>query len=98
MENRFFSGFVRIQDKRGHEVATCGPYRYVRHPAYVGSVMMTCTPPLVLGSLWAFIPTAFAVGLMVLRTVLEDRTLRQELDGYRHYAERVRYRMMPGIW
>ena len=96
--NKFFSSFVRIQEERGHHVVTSGPYRYVRHPGHVGSIMMTCTPPLILGSLWAFIPTGLAICLMVLRTVLEDRTLREELDGYKDYAERVRYRLLPAIW
>lgn len=96
--NPFFSGVVRIQEERGHSVATTGPYRYVRHPGYVAlAVYSVATAPL-LGSLWALFPAGLMVGIVVVRTALEDRTLRAELDGYRDYAERVRYRLIPGLW
>jgi protein-S-isoprenylcysteine O-methyltransferase Ste14 len=96
--NVFFSGGVRIQMERGHTVATGGPYRYVRHPGYVGYIISWLATSLALGSLWGLIPAGLMMGLMVVRTALEDRTLLEELDGYKEYAQRVRYRLLPGIW
>lgn len=96
--NRFFATTVRIQTERGHKVVDFGPYRRVRHPGYVGMILFSCFAPLALGSWWAFIPAGISAGLFVLRTALEDRTLRSELPGYAEYARRVRYRLVPGIW
>jgi protein-S-isoprenylcysteine O-methyltransferase Ste14 len=96
--NPFFSALVRIQEDRGHRVITSGPYRFVRHPAYLGWITTTLTSALVLGSLWALIPAACAAAVLVVRTILEDRTLVEELDGYGEYANQVRYRLLPGIW
>lgn len=96
--NPFFSAVVRIQGERGHSVVTSGPYRYMRHPGYAGGAMTSLTIPLLLGSLWALIPAALAVCIYVIRTTLEDQTLQEELEGYRGYALRVRYRLLPGVW
>jgi protein-S-isoprenylcysteine O-methyltransferase Ste14 len=96
--NPFFSTTVRIQDDRGHAVATGGPYRFVRHPGYVGAILFTLVVPVMLGSPWALIPAGLAALLYVVRTALEDRTLHEELPGYTEYAQRVRYRLLPGIW
>ncbi|MBN1639899.1 MAG: isoprenylcysteine carboxylmethyltransferase family protein [Anaerolineae bacterium] len=96
--NRFFSTMVRIQDERGHTVATAGPYRYVRHPGYVGYVVAEWGTALGLGSLWALIPVGLGTIAIVVRTALEDRTLRHELAGYAAYAARVRWRLVPGVW
>ena len=96
--NAFFSMIVSIQKDRGHTVVTDGPYRYVRHPGYAGSILFTIATPLVLGSLWAFIPCGLAAALFVVRTALEDRTLQEELPGYKEYAQQTRYRLLPGIW
>jgi protein-S-isoprenylcysteine O-methyltransferase Ste14 len=96
--NAFFSQTVRIQDDRGHTVATGGPYRYVRHPGYAGEVVFNLVTPVLLGSLWTFIPSVLMVLAFVARTALEDRTLQEELDGYKEYAQRVRYRLLPSIW
>jgi protein-S-isoprenylcysteine O-methyltransferase Ste14 len=96
--NAFFAQTVRIQEERGHTVATGGPYRYVRHPGYVGSILSQVATPLILGSVWAFIPAGLAALLFVVRTALEDKTLVEELDGYKDYAARVRYRLLPGVW
>jgi protein-S-isoprenylcysteine O-methyltransferase Ste14 len=96
--NAFFSQTVRIQKERGHTVATGGPYRYVRHPGYAGSILFQVATPLILGSVWALIPAGLTVCLTIVRTVLEDRTLLEELDGYKEYAGRVRYRLLPGVW
>lgn len=96
--NRFFSSVVRIQTDRGHTVATGGPYRFVRHPGYVGGIASGLGAALLLGSWWALIPAGLLIGLIILRTALEDRTLQNELDGYKEYAGRVRYRLLPGVW
>jgi len=96
--NAFFSMVVRIQEDRGHSVTTGGPYRWVRHPGYVGTTVFELVTPILLGSLWALIPGVLVALLTVVRTGLEDRTLHEELDGYREYADRVRYRLLPGIW
>jgi len=96
--NPFFSMVYRIQKERGHTVATGGPYRFVRHPGYVGTILFELVTPVMLGSWWALIPGGLSALLIVIRTALEDRTLHEELDGYREYAQRVRYRLLPGIW
>jgi protein-S-isoprenylcysteine O-methyltransferase Ste14 len=96
--NKYFSTAVRIQMDRGHTVATSGPYRYVRHPGYVGFAVSFLGTTLALGSLWAIIPAGLIACLLVVRTALEDRTLQDELPGYRDYTQRVRYRLLPGIW
>jgi protein-S-isoprenylcysteine O-methyltransferase Ste14 len=96
--NRFFSGVVRIQHEREHKVVSRGPYRYVRHPGYLGSLVATLASPLVLGSLWALVPAGLTAVAIVVRTAMEDRVLQQELPGYRRYTRRVRYRLLPGVW
>ena len=96
--NRFFSAVVRIQSDRGHVVVSSGPYLFVRHPGYAGAILAFLAAPVMLGSLWAFIPSFASIFLTLARTVLEDNTLLRELDGYQEYAERVRFRLLPGIW
>lgn len=96
--NKYFSTLVSIQMDRSHTVATSGPYRHVRHPGYTGYIVSFLGASLALGSLWAIIPAGFIACLLVVRTVLEDRTLQDELPGYRDYAQRVRYRLLPDIW
>ena len=96
--NAFFAEGVRIQEERGHTVASGGPYRYVRHPGYVGAILGLFGAPLVLGSVRALIPAVGAAALYVLRTYLEDRTLTAELPGYREYTHQTRYRLLPGVW
>jgi len=98
IENRFFSGMVRIQTDRGHHVVSSGPYRWVRHPGYAGALLTYLVTPLFLDSVWAYLPVFFITGILFFRTALEDRTLQDELAGYREYARRVRYRLIPGIW
>jgi protein-S-isoprenylcysteine O-methyltransferase Ste14 len=95
--NRWFATVVRIQNDRGQEVYTSGPYRFVRHPGYLGGVLFMLATPLLLGSWLALIPQAVAAGLIVLRTYLEDRTLQAELPGYAEYARKVRHRLGP-LW
>lgn len=96
--NKFFSGVVRIQSDRGHHVVSNGPYAYVRHPGYLGGLMSLLATPFLLASYWGFLPAAVYMGVMLLRTALEDRTLQEELGGYREYSQRTRYRLIPGIW
>ena len=98
VENRFFSSMVRIQTDRGHVVCDSGPYRIVRHPGYAGNILPLPGIVLALGSVWTLIPAAMALVIAVIRTALEDRTLQEELPGYRDYARRVRYRLIPGIY
>ena len=97
-ENRFFYSVVLVQTDRGHVVCDSGPYRFVRHPAYAGSIFPLFGIVLALDSVWTLFPVAAATIITVLRTVLEDRTLKEELPGYRDYARRVRYRLLPGIF
>lgn len=98
IENRFFSGVVRIQTDRDHKVVTTGPYRFVRHPGYAGAFWTYLAIPILLDSLWALIPTVLLIGVLVLRTALEDRTLQEELQGYKEFTQKTRYRLFPGIW
>jgi len=98
VSNAFFYQTVRVQPERGHTVQTGGPYRYVRHPGYLGTLLFHVATPFLLGSLWACIPGGTAALLVVVRTALEDRTLQEELPGYTEYTRQVRYRLLPGIW
>jgi len=98
IENTFFSTAVRIQFDRGHTVCTRGPYRYVRHPGYLGMIIFYLATAIFLGTLWALIPGAITAVLFIVRTWLEDRTLFKKLPGYAEYAAGTRYRLIPGIW
>ncbi len=98
VKNRFFSGMVRIQEDRGHQVVSEGPYRWMRHPGYAGALLSYLSAPAILDSLWAYLPAGLLAVLLVLRTRLEDETLSDELDGYDHYTHTVRYRLFPGLW
>ena len=98
VSNKFFSTSVRIQMDRDHTVATGGPYQYVRHPGYVGYIVSLFATAVALGSLWALIPAGLTMCFFIVRTALEDETLQEELDDYRDYATRVRYRLLPGVW
>jgi len=97
-ENRFFSSVVRIQMDRGHVVCDSGPYEIVRHPGYAGNILALFGIVLALSSVWALIPAAVATIITVIRTALEDRTLQDELPGYRDYVRRVRYRLIPWMY
>jgi len=98
IENRFFSSVVRIQTDRGHVVCDTGPYRIMRHPGYAGNILPLLGIVLALGSVWTVIPAIVALVIAIVRTALEDRTLQEELPGYREYAQRVHYRLLPGIY
>ncbi len=98
IENRYFSGVVRIQTDRGHRVVSSGPYRWIRHPGYAGALLSYLATPILLEALTAFIPAVFLTALLVVRTALEDRVLQDRLAGYREYAMRVPHRLLPGVW
>ena len=97
-ENRFFTSVVRIQTDRGHAVCDTGPYRLVRHPGYAGNILAVFGIVLALSSAWTLIPATVALIIAVIRTVLEDRVLQDELPGYNDYAQRVRYRLIPWLY
>lgn len=96
--NDFFSSRVRIQTDRGQYVVQSGPYSFVRHPGYLGVMFWLPSLAVVLGSLWALIPAGLAMITMLIRTYLEDQMLKKELTGYVEYSQKVRYRLLPGVW
>lgn len=96
--NPYSSAAVEVQRERGHKPITTGPYRFVRHPMYVGAILWFISTPLALGSLITLIPATILALLIVLRTYLEDKTLHEELEGYAAYTQTVKYRLIPGIW
>jgi protein-S-isoprenylcysteine O-methyltransferase Ste14 len=96
--NRFFSSVVRIQADRGQTVCTDGPYRFIRHPGYLGGLIFNLATPLLLGSYWGLIPAIPLMIALVVRTYLEDKTLLEELTGYPDYARKVPFRLIPHIW
>ena len=96
--NAYFTAIIRIQTDRQHRVATGGPYRFVRHPGYVGTILTHLATPFLLGSAWALIPAILAVIVLVVRTGLEDKTLQAELPGYTEYTQKTPYRLIPGVW
>jgi protein-S-isoprenylcysteine O-methyltransferase Ste14 len=97
-ENRFFSSVARIQTDRKHVVCDSGPYKFVRHPGYVGNILPLPGIVLALGSIWAVIPAVFTTMIILIRTILEDDMLKKELPGYQDYTQRVHDRLFPGIF
>ncbi|NMO08225.1 methyltransferase family protein [Methanobacterium subterraneum] len=96
--NSYFSSVVRIQTDRGQTVCKDGPYRRVRHPGYLGSLIYSVATPLILGSFWGLIPVMISLALLIIRTQMEDKTLQNELEGYTEYTREVKYKILPGIW
>jgi protein-S-isoprenylcysteine O-methyltransferase Ste14 len=96
--NKFAEPSVRIQPDRGQEVVDTGPYAIVRHPLYAASIVLFVGMALATRSYWALVPVGFALLVIIVRIILEDRLLQDELAGYKEYASRVRYRLVPGIW
>jgi len=96
--NDYFSSVVRIQKDRGQKVIQEGPYKYIRHPGYVAAFFIAPSTALILGSLWALIPGILWNIAIIIRTYLEDKTLQKELEGYKEYTKKVKYRLIPGIW
>lgn len=97
-ENSFLSGAVRIQEERGHTVVSTGPYHYVRHPMYVGGILLFLSIPLLLGSWYGLLAILLFTPVFLVRAVLEERTLRKELPGYDAYMAQVKYRLIPHVW
>jgi protein-S-isoprenylcysteine O-methyltransferase Ste14 len=98
ISNKYFSTMVRIQNDRDHSVVTTGPYKYVRHPGYVGYIVFTLATPVSLGSIYGLLISGIASILFIIRTFLEDKTLRNELNGYLEYCNKVKYKLIPLIW
>jgi protein-S-isoprenylcysteine O-methyltransferase Ste14 len=96
--NKFYSRLVRIQTERGHHVVSDGPYKYIRHPGYTGIIIFMLTTALALNSLWTLTLSGALSLLLILRTALEDKTLQEELGGYKEYTQKVKYRLVPGLW
>lgn len=96
--NPFAIGSARIQAERNHHVVSAGPYRIVRHPMYSSSILFAVGAPLILGSLWALLLSPMVIGSFVYRCAKEDAMLHDELEGYREYAAKVRYRLVPLVW
>ena len=97
-QNKFFSSTVRIQTDREHIVCETGLYKIVRHPAYMGSIIQSLGFPLLFGSLWSIIPIGLLIILLITRTYLEDKTLKNELNGYLEYSTKTRYKIIPFVW
>jgi protein-S-isoprenylcysteine O-methyltransferase Ste14 len=97
-ENSFLSPAVRIQKERGHTVVSTGPYRYVRHPMYAATIILTVGTSLLLGSWYGLLFGLILVVGLALRAVQEERVLREELPGYDVYMSQVKYRLIPYIW
>jgi protein-S-isoprenylcysteine O-methyltransferase Ste14 len=98
IHNRFFDMTVRLQGERGQVVVSSGPYQYVRNPGYTGVVLMFLALPVALGTWFALIPGIIGIVVFVIRTSLEDQTLQAELPGYADFAQKTRYRLIPGVW
>jgi protein-S-isoprenylcysteine O-methyltransferase Ste14 len=96
--NRYFSSVARIQHDRGQVVVTRGPYRVVRHPSYAGAILAALALPIMLDAIWSLVPALVMVVALIIRTSLEDRMLREELEGYQSYTEETPYRLIPGVW
>jgi protein-S-isoprenylcysteine O-methyltransferase Ste14 len=96
--NSFASVTIRLQKERGQTVISSGPYAVVRHPMYAYMVPFMVGVPLLLGSLWGLLGVGVAMPLMAARALGEEALLMDGLPGYREYAAKVRFRLLPGIW
>ena len=97
-ENTYLSLVVKIDNARGHQVITTGPYALVRHPMYTAVIALLFAVPIALGSPYGLIPAAILTLLLLVRTYFEDRTLQAELPGYPEYIKQTKYRLIPGVW
>jgi protein-S-isoprenylcysteine O-methyltransferase Ste14 len=98
VSNKYFEGAVRIQKERDHRVVSTGPYAVIRHPGYAGMILFYASMPPGLGSFYGLVPVLFLAAVFIFRTHFEDEMLRNELEGYKEYAKKTRYRLLPGIW
>jgi protein-S-isoprenylcysteine O-methyltransferase Ste14 len=94
--NSYLSRVVEVE--AGQKVVSSGPYAIVRHPMYAGISLMYVATPVALGSFWALIPAIFIVPLLVARLRNEEQVLLRDLPGYAEYTQKVKYRLLPGIW
>jgi protein-S-isoprenylcysteine O-methyltransferase Ste14 len=96
--NSYAAPVVKLQAERGQRVVSTGPYGYVRHPMYAGTIPLLIGTPLLLGSWVGLVLSPILIAILALRAVMEERMLREKLEGYVDYAARVRYRLIPLIW
>lgn len=96
--NSFAAVTVRLQKERGQTVISTGPYGVVRHPMYAYAVLLMIGAPLLLGSLWGLLGLVLFIPLLAARALGEEAVLMDGLPGYREYAARVRFRLLPGVW
>lgn len=96
--NNHFEATVRIQKDIGHKVICSGPYKFVRHPGYLGGILYAVSVPMIFGSIYAYIPAILGIIIFLIRTGLEDSTLQKELEGYKDFTKQTKYRLFPGIW
>jgi protein-S-isoprenylcysteine O-methyltransferase Ste14 len=96
--NTFAASTLRVQQERGQTVISTGPYAVVRHPMYAHALLFMIGVPLLLGSLWGLAGLLLFIPLLALRTLNEETMLLNDLSGYREYAGKVRYRLLPGVW
>ena len=97
-ENSYLSPVVRIQTDREQAVVSTGPYQYVRHPMYAGFVLFMLGTTFLLGSWYGLLLGLILVTMAARRAVLEERMLREELQGYEAYMAQVKYRLIPHVW
>jgi protein-S-isoprenylcysteine O-methyltransferase Ste14 len=97
-ENTYLSRVIEIQKERGHKIITTGPYRIIRHPMYAGFSLYCLFHCLALGSLYSFIAAGFTLICLIIRTIFEDKMLHRQLEGYDEYAQKTKYKLIPGIW
>ena len=97
-ENTYLSRVIEIQEERGHKVITTGPYKIVRHPMYLAVIILYICHCLALGSLYSLIPCAGVIITIIFRIYYEDKKLHEQLEGYKEYAKKTRYKLIPGIW
>ena len=95
-ENTYASRVIEVA--KGQKVIDTGPYAIVRHPMYIGAIVMYVLSPLALGSWWAVLFALPIIPLLVVRILNEEKVLSQDLPGYVAYCQKVRYRLLPGIW
>jgi protein-S-isoprenylcysteine O-methyltransferase Ste14 len=97
-DNTYLSPLVRIQEDRNHQVVSTGVYGFVRHPMYLGGILMFTGAPLLLGSLWGVLVGLVLTILLIARISGEEKMLAEGLEGYREYTKKVRYRLIPFVW
>lgn len=95
-ENQYAARTVQVEE--GQQVISSGPYAVVRHPMYVGVVLMYLASPLALGSYWALLPALLIIPILVARIINEEQVLKRDLNGYREYQQVTKYRLLPGVW